>query len=61
MRNIFKHYAIIYWSKKVKKYNDLAKLFIEDIEGIDYIYTTGLLVTKRDNCLRCIEILEKRK
>lgn len=59
MKNIFKHYSIIYWSVKAKKYNDLLKMYRDDdsIKGLDYIYATGLMVVKRDECLHIVQSL----
>ena len=60
MKGLYKHYAIIFWSRKAEKYNDLVNMYVNDIKGIDYIYATGLMATMRDRYLNIVKELQSK-
>lgn len=54
----FIHVIIIFCSNRALKYQQILDMF-EKIEGIDYIYSSGLMIHKRNKWLKIAKWLQK--
>ena len=58
---MLRHFLIIYCSKKASKYNDLLSMYKEDVDGLNHIYTTGLMVVRKEKWLGLVQKLQPKR
>ena len=54
------HYMIIFCTKRVVKYQQSVDVLQNNDYSLDYIYTIGLMIVKRDKWLNRIKKLQKK-
>lgn len=51
---------IVYCSKQAYKYHKIMKMFVDDEEGLNYIYATGVMSINKGKWLKRIKWLQNQ-